>query len=62
MTPQIEQKYFSSGPKTILYDAYYRAVTPVIANGGSLNSFLVTNGPKLKRRVCRRFGENSGRN
>jgi len=44
LTPTLEDRYFSQGPKHILYSAYYRAVTPLIQNNASLNSFLVTNG------------------
>lgn len=44
LTANIEAKYFTQGPKQILYSSYYRAVTGTIANGSALNSFLVTNG------------------
>lgn len=43
LTPSMEERYFSQAPKQILYSSYFRAVTPPIANGGALNSFLVTN-------------------
>ena len=44
LTPTLEDRYFSQGPKQILYSSYYRAVTPIIKTTESLNSFLVTNG------------------
>lgn len=42
-SPSMEESYFSQAPKQILYSSYFRAVTPSIENGASLNSFLVTN-------------------
>lgn len=41
--PAMEEQYFSQAPKKINYSAYVRAVSPTIAVGHSLNSFLVTN-------------------
>jgi len=51
LTPTLEDRYFAQGPRQILYSAYLRAVTTVIAPTISLNSFLVTNGLSRLRSI-----------
>jgi hypothetical protein len=43
LSPLFEDTYFNQPPKTIHYSSYFRAVTPSLAHGNSLNSFLVSN-------------------
>jgi len=44
LSPAIADSWFRQPPRKILYDAYYRSVTPPILAGQSLSSYLVTSG------------------